>query len=715
MSNPRDKYEIVDADASLIVSFADAPLDNEPPSPGALETANLKADAAGFIVDGTGTFQYFNEFNELVTPPILPSGHIIDSKNTLQSFASDPLTMNTSLEHTKRSATITDTFGRNTQSSNETTRTNSDTLCIAEAIVVDPTIEPAPDSTAKPNRNAQTKVSIGYFLSQPCNAPVWMVLTFICVLIIAVVTGVVVSQKNDSGNNASTKTPTVDVMLQNELKLTEFINNSTLLSDKNIAVNGITPESKALDWILNKDDLWNDTSFLTLSSEIESNVSVRVLQRYALAVLWFQQIDGQGFFKKKWTTVVNWLQDPDECTWFGIDCTEGIVTKIDFFNGQDEHNNFDDVYNIFDDDHSDDNSVSTEDANNIGSSIPEELGLLNSIQHFDLAGNMLTGTLPESIGRWTALTYICLNSNELTGSLPDSMGQWASLGYIDVSHNMLFESLPQAIGNWTALTHFSAAGNDLSGTLPDAIGQWSILNYFDMSGNKFSGTLPESIVNWNEVKYFDLNSNYVGGTLPMLLGQWTSLTFFNVDNNRLSGTLPVSIGQWTDLTSFRAISNEFSGSIPSSIGNWTAISAVRLKNNSLTGSLPVSLGNWTAVSLVSLDDNSLTGALPTSLGQWNDIYYFSIDNNELSGTIPLSLGNWRKVIQFFYVNSNMLFGSIPSFLGNWSVLYQANFSDNNFTGFVPPEICSDQSPDFFDFTVDCALTVNCTCCTDDVC
>jgi hypothetical protein len=122
MSNPRDKYEVVDTDVSMVVSFEDAADD----SPGVLASANAKTDAAGFIVDGLGTFQYFDEFNELVTPPMLPSGQIIDSKNTLQSFASDPLNPSSSLEYSKRSA-FTDTLGTNTRVTDETTTRNTDT------------------------------------------------------------------------------------------------------------------------------------------------------------------------------------------------------------------------------------------------------------------------------------------------------------------------------------------------------------------------------------------------------------------------------------------------------------------------------------------------------------------------------------------------------------------------------------------------------------
>jgi Leucine-rich repeat (LRR) protein len=737
MSNPpRDNYELVDTDVSLVVSFGGEHEDE--PSPGEV-VVNAKTDAAGFIVDGTGGFQYLNEFNEVVSPPVLPSGHVIDAKNTLQSFASDPLRLPSNLEDSKRSAMV-DTLGTNTAVTNEATRNSEGTLCIAEAVAIEPNAE----STTKPT-NAETKHPVAQFLFRPCSAPVWMVLAFMVIVIVAIVTGVLVSQ-NSSGNTkeVSPENPPIDMKTQNQIVLTEFINNITLLSDKYILANGTSPESQALAWILDDKEFWNDTSFLTISSETNSYVSFRVLQRYALAVLWFQQGDGQGNIIRIWRKATKWL-DADECQWYGISCktmnmgdnvgSQKVVIAIDF--NEDE----------FDDD-------STQiDVNYIGGRFPDDLALLTSIQHLDFSENGVAGSIPNSVGKWTSLTYLNLQSNVLTGRLPESIGLCAVLTYIDISYNTLTATLPESVGQltaltyfdlsnneltgalpelvtqWTALTSFNANGNSLSGSLPELIGQWTALTYFDANGNSLNGHLPESSGQWTALTYFDAFGNSLNGTLPESIGHWNNLSYFDINGNDLSGSLPESIGQWTALTSFDANGNSLNGTLPKSIVNWTKLQSFNLNMNSLSGALPSLVGQCTDLSHFDLSSNRLSGPLPASIGHLTALYLFSVDSNELTGSLPVTIGNWTGIstahfgnnfltgtlpgaigkwtaIYDFSVSTNRLNGTIPESISNWTSLSYANFTDNSFTGVVPCFTMSGYSA-----YVEADCTLDCTCCS----
>jgi hypothetical protein len=205
--------------------------------------------------------------------------------------------------------------------------------------------------------------------------------------------------------------------------------------------------------------------------------------------------------------------------------------------------------------------------------IPSDIGLLTTLEHFEIQnsrdfnnanGRYLLGSLPDSIGQWTALTYFDVSGNALTGTLPDSIGQLTALTYFDISINF-----------------------DLNGTLPDSIDQWAALSYFDIYSNALTGTLPDGIGQWTALTYFDIGYNFgLNGTLPDSIGQWTALTYFNANSNALSGTLPESIGQWTALTYFDVAPNTLNGTIPSSIGNWSLIEIASFSGNQLVGTMP---------------------------------------------------------------------------------------------------------------------------------
>jgi hypothetical protein len=227
--------------------------------------------------------------------------------------------------------------------------------------------------------------------------------------------------------------------------------------------------------------------------------------------------------------------------------------------------------------------------NNYFGTIPPDLGLLSMLEHFNLNSNDATGSLPESIGQWTALTYFDAAGNALIGTLPQSIGQWNFLKHFFVFRNKLTGTLPESIGQWTELISFGAYVNELTGTLPESIGKWTTLTYFNVDYNELKGTLPESTGQWTALTYFDVNDNALTGTLPESIGQWTTLEHFDAAENALIGTLPESIGNWIELTGLFIEINELNGTLPESIGNWSQIQAATFRNNSFTGTVPTGL------------------------------------------------------------------------------------------------------------------------------
>jgi hypothetical protein len=231
----------------------------------------------------------------------------------------------------------------------------------------------------------------------------------------------------------------------------------------------------------------------------------------------------------------------------------------------------------------------------------------------DFGGNNYVGTIPADLGLLTMLEHFELYFNGVTGTLPASIGQWTALTEFNVDRNVLTGTFPASIGQWTALTRFGVSGNALTGTLPVSIGQWLALTYFDVNSNRLTGTLPASIGQWTALKYFAADINALNGTIPASIGQWLALTYFDVYGNALTGTLPASIGQWTALTTFRVDVNALTGTLPASIGQWTALTEFSVYNNALTGTIPASINNWSQIRYAYFFFNQFAGTMPNGI------------------------------------------------------------------------------------------------------
>jgi hypothetical protein len=71
------------------------------------------------------------------------------------------------------------------------------------------------------------------------------------------------------------------------------------------------PQAKALSWLLNVD---TDTN--------ACDGFHNIYQRYSLAVFFFSTIGSD------WADNTSWLGQQDECSWYGVTCTNGFVTSL---------------------------------------------------------------------------------------------------------------------------------------------------------------------------------------------------------------------------------------------------------------------------------------------------------------------------------------------------------------------------------------------------
>jgi hypothetical protein len=261
------KYEIYDADASF-------------------------TESTSMIADYSVIERQMEEAcgDESMSHPTLPSGHVIDCKNTMQSYdfpldssVETPTTSHTSSKGATK-AVICTTPGTFRQSEVNSTANsagltsasnNSNTEDVHAVAIVEGKLF-NDESTHRPHLNRR----------------LWWTGGVLAVAIAIVVTGVCASGKcsakisppsnilNSTGRLPPTMSPTetpIDVMV--ERTVASFVNEISFL-DEEILVNGTTPESRALAWLIQKDTLFNSSALMTLDAGTETDVSFRIRQRY---------------------------------------------------------------------------------------------------------------------------------------------------------------------------------------------------------------------------------------------------------------------------------------------------------------------------------------------------------------------------------------------------------------------------------------------------
>ena len=89
-----------------------------------------------------------------------------------------------------------------------------------------------------------------------------------------------------------------------------------------------------------------------------------------------------------WTNKSGWLVTNKPCSWFGIECVVGHVTKINLNSDQ------------------------------LSGAIPPQLGNLANLQWLVLGYNQLSGVIPPQLGNLASLQLANLMDNQLSGVIP---------------------------------------------------------------------------------------------------------------------------------------------------------------------------------------------------------------------------------------------------------------------------------------------------------
>lgn len=348
----------------------------------------------------------------------------------------------------------------------------------------------------------------------------WMAIkmTIVALLVLAIVlisVGISFQTKKNGSRSKSKPLSTAERTIQSILM--------KVTSEQALNEHG-TAQNQARNWLLYQD------------KQFEYNES-SIIQRYALACLYFSTNTNKTWMKN------NWLKGP-ECgdekhdAWQGIDCNA---------NGEVRALLLDEV--------------------GLAGSIPAEIGHLYKLENLILKNNPeLTGGLPTTLAHLANLRQLGLYNNNLSGVIPDIFEHTKSLKFVNLENNNLHGSIPLEISNLSNLETLVLKNNRMDGVVPfEQLAQTSI-KYLGLSNNHFASTINRNIHDCDMLEYLYLDNNALRGPIPAHIGNLSNLKAMDLGNNALTGFVPGTIGNLEKLEFLSLNNNKFTKNLPVRIG-----------------------------------------------------------------------------------------------------------------------------------------------------
>ncbi len=336
-----------------------------------------------------------------------------------------------------------------------------------------------------------------------------------------------------------------------------------------------------------------------------------------------------------WTNKSGWLQTNTPCSWYGITCVGGHVSRIELSSNQLSGSipnfnlpNLQYLYLPY---------------NQLSGPIPN-FNLLSKLQYFELYSNQLSGPIPN-FNNLPNLQYLGLHSNQLSGLIPN-FNLLPSLQELRLSSNQLSGPIPN-FNNLPNLQSLNLGSNQLNGpipnfnNLPNLQGLWLHKNQLSSAISNFN--LPN-------LQLLVLSSNQLSGPIPNF-SLLPNLLYLQLYSNQLSGPIPnFNLPKLVELYLY---SNQLSGPIPNF--NLPNLQALDLASNQLSGPIPnLNLPNLYRLDLYS---NQLSGPIP-NFNLLPSLQGLGLYSNQLNGPIPNF--NLLPNLQRLWLSSNQLSGEVPS-------------------------------------------------------
>jgi hypothetical protein len=418
----------------------------------------------------------------------------------------------------------------------------------------------------------------------------------------------------------------------------------------------------------------------------------------------------QAFFNALTTPEVlpdwDFSNTDNACTWTGVTCSGGFVTRLIFTNLGLE-GNFSLAGNLSQMTHLQQFSIAgSATATGLSGTVPPEIYQMRSLQQLNLQYNALTGTFPTSLMGMPQLQKIYFSNNGFSGPLPsDVAGLNKTMNYFSAANCGATGPIPDGYGTLTLLQSFLVNVNKLSGTIPSSLGNLVNVQVMKLGSNTLVGSIPDTFGNLRSVLQLHLYSNQLSGTVPASLGNLLAVEeLFMYSNTNLGGIIPDSFTALTALTSLQLQKTAISGSIPQNIGNLVNLQTFSAYQCKLQGSIPLSIEGLvnlvelqlysSATQSVSSPQNTLRGSIPAGLGKLTNLNIISIAGNQFTGAFP-SFWQTQPSAQLFDVTRNCWdSSSVPSYLG----------SKYTSSTFCTLNVCNDKM---------CTAAENCTTCPGD--
>ncbi|KAG9443935.1 hypothetical protein H6P81_015275 [Aristolochia fimbriata] len=370
-------------------------------------------------------------------------------------------------------------------------------------------------------------------------------------------------------------------------------------------------------------------------------------------------------------TTLKWTQ-ADPCTWSGLKCSGGRVTKIQVKDRSDVLQ---------------------------GKELPPEMAKLDNLETLELMNNFLSGPLPSLKGMKN-LQELLLHDNNFTSIPDDFFSGMTGLTVVVLDHNAQLQNwtIPKSLGDCALLQNFSANSAQVVGTIPDFLGRMNSLQHLALANNKLEGGLPESFagsgINTLWVNNQD-GSAKLSGPLSVLENM-TSLVQAWLHVNSFQGPLP-DLSQLTSLRELDISTNRLTGLVPLSLTKLSNLQKVSLTNNFLQGPVPefapgVVTDNFTRYNRFCLDKpGACDPRVDALLSIVEPLNYPERLASSWQGNNPCV--NWwgvtcnpRGEIEVIIFQRMGLSGTISP---NFSLLTSLNkiiLADNKLTGSIPPEL-----------------------------
>ena len=203
-----------------------------------------------------------------------------------------------------------------------------------------------------------------------------------------------------------------------------------------------SPQYQALCWLL---------------EDLKDPVNSTIIQRYVLAVMFYNNNGEQ------WINNTHWTSREDHCIWYGISCNNfnGVVSTLNLV------------------------------ANNLINPIPTIVGELTGLEHIDLRSNELVGPFPREFAKLQNLKRLNFSNNKLQGRIPSQIKHLTMLKELILSFNVFTGSLPSEMTNLIDLDTLDLSHNSFSGGISFAAYALINLTYVNVSNNLMRGEVGD--------------------------------------------------------------------------------------------------------------------------------------------------------------------------------------------------------------------------------